>query len=130
MKIINRQPRQTADISAEKDSAFSELAKLMMLALVSILGLYYGIGVLVDFSVSRISYQREAELFRSFSFSDEFFGDKTTGNKQKLLRLQAILDTLANLFRRSPIIASLELSLDRSVGDVEADDKSSSIDLS
>ena len=109
MRIVNRQPRQTADISAEKDSAFPELAKLMMLAIVTILSLYYGIGVLVDFSVSHISYQREAELFRSFSFSDEFFGDRTTDNKEKLLRLQAILDTLSRHRDAPPIPFTLAI---------------------
>lgn len=63
MRIVNRQVRETADLSAARDSAWSELLQLLLFAVLACLVLYVIIGWSTDFVVSRIPYETEARLF-------------------------------------------------------------------
>jgi Zn-dependent protease with chaperone function len=64
MKIHFRQPRRTADISAAQGTALSELWKLILSAVVLLVGLYFLWGIFVDAVVARISYATEAKIFK------------------------------------------------------------------
>jgi Zn-dependent protease with chaperone function len=64
MKIRYRQPQGTADISAARGTAFAELWKLILSAIVLLVGLYFLWGVVVDAVVSRISFESEAQIFK------------------------------------------------------------------
>lgn len=66
MKIRFKQPRRTADISAARGAAFSELWKLILSAIVLLVGLFFLWGVLVDAVVAGISFETEAKLFKYF----------------------------------------------------------------
>lgn len=66
MKISYRQPRRTADISSAKGTAFSELWKLFLCAVVLLVGLYFLWGLAVDAVVSAISSETEAKIFKHF----------------------------------------------------------------
>jgi Zn-dependent protease with chaperone function len=66
MRILFRQPRHTADISSAQGSAFSELWKLILSAVVLLVGLYFLWGVFVDAVVAGISFETEAKIFKYF----------------------------------------------------------------
>jgi hypothetical protein len=63
MRIRFRQPRHTADISSAQGSAFSELWKMILSAVVLLVGLYFLWGVFVDAVVACISFETEAKIF-------------------------------------------------------------------
>ena len=66
MKIRYRQPQGTADISAARGTAFAELWKLILSAIVLLVGLYFLWGVIVDAVVAGISFDSESKIFKYF----------------------------------------------------------------
>lgn len=91
MKIINRQVRRSADVSAARGSAWRELRTLICLAALAIVAIYFAVGLLVDFAVQRISYEREAQLFSRLPVSRVI---ATIDEDEQLPRVQALLDKL------------------------------------
>lgn len=68
MKIVNKRPEKTADISSARNSASEELIKLVISAVLFIVILFFLIGFAVDLIVPRISIETECRLFR---FNDQ-----------------------------------------------------------
>jgi len=66
MKIRYKQPHRTADISAARGTAFSELWKLILSAVVLLVGFYFLWGVIVDAVVAGISFDSESKIFKYF----------------------------------------------------------------
>jgi Zn-dependent protease with chaperone function len=66
MRIRYKQPRRTADISASRGTALSELWKLILSAVILLVGLYFLWGVIVDAVVAGISFETEAKIFKYF----------------------------------------------------------------
>jgi Zn-dependent protease with chaperone function len=66
MKIVNRTPRRTADVSSAKGSTLSEFAKMVLAAVVLLVIIYIVVGLVTDFTVSRLSYESESRLFTNF----------------------------------------------------------------
>ena len=64
MRIRYKQPHGTADISAARGTAFTELWKLILSAVALLIGLYFLWGAMVDAVVSRISFESEAKIFQ------------------------------------------------------------------
>lgn len=94
MKIVNRTPEATADISGARGTAFRELRVLFVLLLVLVGAIYAGIGLVTDALVARISFETEAKLFAPFRhLVDE--EDVAEENPEELARLQPILEKLA-----------------------------------
>jgi Zn-dependent protease with chaperone function len=83
MKIRFKQPRRTADISAARGSAFSELWKLILSAIVLLVGLYFLWGVFVDAVVAGISFETEAKLFKYFEPHQPQITDPAALNRLK-----------------------------------------------
>ena len=87
MKIVNRQPEQTADISSARGKSFSEFRKLLLWCTLSIVGLYFVIGLVVDSVVKHISIETEAALFGSFQEDNEMLALENDPVKARLNRL-------------------------------------------
>jgi Zn-dependent protease with chaperone function len=68
MKMVNRPLGEAANASAERNTAMPELRRLMFFAVLLAVGLYLGIGLIVDLIVPRISTETEAKLFGSATF--------------------------------------------------------------
>lgn len=66
MKIVNRQPQETADVSSARGTAGRELWQLVLLATLLLIALYFVLGWLVDFTVAKISFETEAKLFKFY----------------------------------------------------------------
>lgn len=94
VKIVNRQPRVTADISAQRHVQLRELRTLLLYALAALLAIYFGIGAVVDFGVRYISYEREVELFRHAKFSAFMAAEESATDSESLQRLKPILARL------------------------------------
>ena len=94
MKIENRQPGVTADISAHRNGTFRELVTLISLAIFSIAVLYYAVGVIVDLAVSRIDVEQEIALFEKFSLAGIPDADRPADDAQAVDRVQRIVDQL------------------------------------
>ena len=88
MKIVNRTPQATADISGARGTAFRELRVLLVLLVVLVGALYAVVGLVTDVVVSRISFQTEAKLFAAFQ------RDAVEADAEQLSRLQTILEKL------------------------------------
>ena len=65
MKLVNKRPVKTADISSARGSAFGEFWKLVISAVLVIVALYFLTGLAVDLIVSRISIETECKLFKN-----------------------------------------------------------------
>lgn len=107
MKIVNRQPRETADISAARHTAVSEFWKLVLSAIILLITLYFAIGFTVDLMVSRISFENEARIFNAFSFDDLPVPESDDGDK--LQKAQEILDVLIGTGQAPPLPYSLKI---------------------
>ncbi len=105
MKIINRQPRKTADISSARGSSLSEFWKLALSAVVLLVGLYFLIGVAVDQIVARVSYETEARIFQAFQPKKSEPSSEEEG--RRLAQARTILET----FRKDPKVPPLPYSL-------------------
>jgi Zn-dependent protease with chaperone function len=71
MKIVYRQPKETADTSSARGTAGRELGKLLFSAVVLLIVLFFTVGWIVDFVVSRISFDTEARIFKQVRFAAE-----------------------------------------------------------
>lgn len=94
MKIVNRQPGASADISASRHTQWRELRTLLLLAAGALVAIYFAIGVIVDLAVSYISVEREVALFQKFDpihLSDDISDGH---NSEQLQNAQRILDQL------------------------------------
>ncbi len=92
MKIVNRQPIETADVSSARSGAAKEFGKLVLTALGALVAAYFLIGVAIDFAVSKISVETEAKLFAKLQPPDALVTDEKS--QKQLERLRAILDKL------------------------------------
>lgn len=92
MRISYKQPRLTADISAARGTAFSELWKLILSAVILLVGLYFLWGMVVDAVVAGISFETEARLFKHFELSQPGIDDPKAINRLK--KTEAILKKL------------------------------------
>jgi Zn-dependent protease with chaperone function len=108
MKIVNKQPRKTADISSARGSSFSEFWKLVFSAIVLLTALYFLIGVVVDQVVARVSYETEARIFGAFQ--PEPSEPSTEKDRKRLEQARQILDRfLAGAKQVPPLPYSLIL---------------------
>jgi Zn-dependent protease with chaperone function len=92
MKILYRQARATADISAGRGTAFAELWKLILSAVVLLVALYFLWGVVVDAVVSGISFETEAKIFKYLEPHQQETDDPAVG--ERLKSAEAILKKL------------------------------------
>lgn len=92
MKIVYKQPEETADISAASGSSAKEFFKLTVSALILLIGLYYATSTGVDLAVSKISFETEAKIFQAFNMSGEVVEDEES--KEEYEKLKAILEVL------------------------------------
>lgn len=90
MKIVNRSPESTADISSAKGTAFKELRWLLLVITLLVVGIYLVIGFVVDMAVVHISFETEAAFFESMNASDVAWGK----DDEELRRLDGILEKL------------------------------------
>ncbi|MGD9189561.1 MAG: M48 family metallopeptidase [Desulfobacteraceae bacterium] len=105
MKIINRQPRKTADVSSARRSSLNEFWKLALSAVVLLVALYFLIGVAVDQVVARVSYETEAKIFQAFQ--PEQSEPSSEEERQRLAQARTILEK----FRADPKVPPLPYSL-------------------
>jgi len=63
MRIVNRQPEQTADISGARGTAFAELRRLLLFVVVLAGAAYLLVGLATDLVVSWLPVRLEARLF-------------------------------------------------------------------
>jgi Zn-dependent protease with chaperone function len=92
MKIVHRQPIETADASSARGTAGRELWQLMLSAVVLLIVLFFVIGWTVDVIVARISFETEAKIFKNFALAQEKGQDLP--NKAHADKAEAILATL------------------------------------
>jgi predicted Zn-dependent protease len=90
MKIVNRQPLETADASSSRGQMWSELRRLTLYAAVLVVAVYFSIGWVVDLVVPAISPERETALFSRWNPGPATTPDITA----KLQPAQEILDRL------------------------------------
>jgi len=91
MKIVNKAPAETADVSAARGTAFKELRRLLLFTVLLAVGVYLAIGLVVDLVlVPCISFEREAALFGSAFARDNASGQ----SEEKLDRLKQTLQRL------------------------------------
>jgi len=90
VKIVNRSPEKTADVSSAKGTAFKELRWLLLITTLLTVGVYLAIGFVVDIVVARISFETEAALFESMNLS----GTARAEDNKELARLDGILAKL------------------------------------
>jgi len=105
MKIVNRKPEETADVSAARDSTVSEFWKLIVSAVILLVAIYLGIGLAVDLLVPLISFETEAELFSDISFTD--IPRLEDAQKEK----QMIAQTILNEYTKDSITPPLPYNL-------------------
>jgi Zn-dependent protease with chaperone function len=101
MRIRFKQPRRTADINAARGSAFSELWKLIVSAVVLMVGLYFLWGIVVNAVVAGISFETEAKLFRHLEPPQPQIDDPAAGGQLK--RAAAILKKLQSVHGIPPL---------------------------
>lgn len=90
MKMVQRPLGEAADVSAARNTAMPELRRLMFFAVLLAVGLYLGIGLIVDLIVPTISSEAEAELFGSVTFGVV----ASTNADARLERAEVILASL------------------------------------
>ncbi len=105
MKIVNKVPQKTANVSSARGTAGRELWQLVLSAVVLLISLYFIIGFTVDFFVSRISFETEAKIFQQYQLPVP--GHEGAGNKKHIETAGAILGKL----RTSPRVPPLPYQL-------------------
>jgi len=90
VKIVNRQPAETADASSNRGQMWRELRRLTLYAALLVVGVYYFIGLTVDLMVPAISPEREVALFSRWNPG----GAPTPEKTARLQPAQEILDQL------------------------------------
>ena len=73
MKIVKKNLGDAANASSARGTAFKELRRLLILACVLAVGVYFLVGMLVDAIVPRISFAREASFFGSIPWPYDTF---------------------------------------------------------
>jgi len=106
MKIVNRIPHRTADVSSASGSTFSEFWKMVLSAVVLLVVVYLVIGWIVDFTVARLSFETEARLFSNYRIGPE--GSRTDTDKT-LGRANDILAKLCSATEVPPLPFQLRL---------------------
>ena len=90
MKIVNRQPTETADASSNRGEMWKELRHLVVYAAGLVVFVFFAVGWVVDLIVPSISAEREAALFSKWNPTK-----KTTPETQARLQpAREILDRL------------------------------------
>lgn len=92
MRIVNRVPDATADVSSGSGTAWLEVRNLVLLATLLAVAMYLSIGYLVDFAVTRTSFGVEARLFGGFSLPQ---ADGEQGD-EPLQRARSVLNRLTS----------------------------------
>jgi len=92
MKIVNRQPLATADISSARGTTAKELGQLVLTAAVVLVAAYFVIGLLVDLAVAHISFETESKIFAHFQPPAEV--PENAALQRKIDRAAAILAKL------------------------------------
>lgn len=89
MKYVPKEMGKSADVSVSTDNAFRELAKLGLMAVALVAALYFLVGFIADFAVSRISVKTESKVFGALRVADTKHIDAP-----ELKRLRPIFDKL------------------------------------
>ena len=101
MKIVHKRPEATADVSSARGTAGKEFWQLVLSAVVLLIALYFIIGFIVDFSVSRISFETEAKIFKHYKLPN--IKHKAPEKINHLKKAGAILETLRTNKRVPPL---------------------------
>ena len=105
MKIVNRQPQATADVSSARGTAGKEFRQMVFSALIFLVSAYFLVGLTVDLIVSRISFETEARIFNHAPLPASL--NQGPSQKKSLQRADEILAKL----RQSPTVAPLPYRL-------------------
>jgi Zn-dependent protease with chaperone function len=92
VKIVNRRPDKTADVSSARATAGRELWQLLLSAVVLLIALFFVVGWTVDFVVARISFETEANVFKHLRFPVPDM--QTSSGPEHLEKAGAILSRL------------------------------------
>lgn len=92
MKVVNRQPIETADASSARGTAGKELRNLVLSAVVLMIVLFFAVGWTVDAIVERISFETEAKIFKHFTVPPA--KEQDAPKQAHVEKAGAILDTL------------------------------------
>ena len=103
MKIVNKRPVKTADVSSARHSALGEFWKLAVSAVLLIVALFFLTGFAVDLIVPRISIQTECKLFR-FNNLDQLSKTNNKNEDQGMIMAHEILDK----FKSSPDVPPID----------------------
>jgi Zn-dependent protease with chaperone function len=90
VKINNKPLGEAADASSAEGTAWSELRKLLLAAVVLVVVIYLAIGLIVDAAVARISFAKEAEWAKALPFPWRDSQD----DDPRLARAREVLDKL------------------------------------
>jgi Zn-dependent protease with chaperone function len=107
MKIVNKPVIETADISSARGTGANEFWKLVLSAIVLLVGLYYLTGFTVDLIVTRISYKNEARIFKHFTFPEVTDGKEE--NPPGFDKAKSILESMKQDNAVPPLPYSLTL---------------------
>ncbi len=88
MKIVNRQPVETADASSNRGQTWNEFHRLALYAALLVVAVFFSIGWIVDLIVPFIPPEREAALFASWQPG----GKVDSEDESRLQPVQTILD--------------------------------------
>lgn len=92
MKIVNRQPIKTADVSSNRGQTWNELWKLFLWAALLVVAVFFSIGWIVDLTVPFITPEREASFFSPWQPG----GKSTSEDAARLEPAQTMLDQLVS----------------------------------
>ncbi len=101
MKIVYKQPGITADISAARGSVFSELWKLTLSGILFLVVIFFSVSLIVDFIVTRISFETEGEIFNTVNISD--FQKNVSAKQTEVAKVSTILETLTSNKKVPPL---------------------------
>ncbi|MBN2429565.1 MAG: M48 family metallopeptidase [Deltaproteobacteria bacterium] len=105
MKIVNRQPQTTADVSSARGTAGKEFRQLVLAALVVLVAVYFIVGLTVDLVVSRISFETETRIFKHVQVPVPT--EQDASRSKSLQRAEEILAKL----RKNPTVPPLPYRL-------------------
>jgi Zn-dependent protease with chaperone function len=90
VKLTTKHLGEAADVSSARGTTLREAGKLMVGLLLLVIVIYFGVGLIVDIIVPRISFEAERALFSS----GRFFAEEFSEDAPELERAQAVLDKL------------------------------------
>ncbi len=106
MKVVNKRPFKTADISSGRHFIRGEFWKLVISAVLLIVALFFLTGFVVDLIVPRISVETECRLFR---FHDlDKLGIKGNEDKEQSMKMA---HEILNKFKSSPDVPPINYRL-------------------